>query len=225
MEPKRKFRGIRAAGKRYEARVMFGTRRRSIGMFDTIEEALAAYEAAKSEARLLYPSITRPELTQRRLKELFHYAPEIGVFTRLTDAGGKSAGSSAGGQNKTNKYRHLRIDGRRYPEHQLAWLYMTGEMPPAGIDHRDGERTNNCFTNLRPATQFENGQNRQCRPNTKTGLLGVNWHAASRKFQARIMVNRKMHHLGYFNDPTEAHRAYLEAKRRLHLFQPVPRDI
>lgn len=223
MEPKRKFLGIRQVGSKFEARISFGRKRKSLGQFLTAEEALAAYSAAKETARSMYPSRTGGGVTQARLRELFHYDPETGIFTRLSHAGGKVAGLRAGGTGPDG-YRRLRVDGRRYVAHQMAWLYMTGALV-TGLDHRDGDRANNRFLNLRPASQAENQQNRSAKANNSSGLMGVNWHSRSGKFQARIMVNRKPHHLGYFADPNAAHQAYLDAKKNLHRFQPTPRDL
>lgn len=223
MEPKKKPIGIRQVGAKFEARLAFGTKRKSLGQFATMEEALAAYASAKEAARSRYPSKRRDVITQARLKALFTYDPESGLFTRLSHAGGQPAGLIAGSSNYQG-YRHLKVDGRRYLEHQMAWLYMTGSLV-LGLDHIDGNRANNRFANLRLASHAENQQNRAAKSNNSSGLMGVNWHAASGKFQARIMIDHKSHHLGYFSNPADAHQAYLAAKKQLHRFQPVPRDL
>lgn len=45
------------------------------------------------------------------------------------------------------------------------------------------------------------------------------------KWEAYIWVNYKKKGLGYFDDLKTAGLAYLNAKRELHQFQPVPRDL
>lgn len=216
--------GIRQVRGKFEARVMIGAKRRSLGCFDTEDAALAAYIKAKENALLQYPSLNPKPLTRDRLKSLFSYDHETGAFSRLSSVGGSTTGTVAGGVNKTHKYRFLRVDGVRYPEHRLAWLYMTGSMPPDQIDHKDGNRANNRFSNLRLATYFQNSQNRPVKSSNSSGYRGVTWHKNNQMYHARIMVNGRSHSLGYFHSPEEAHDAYLDAKRRLHRFQPVPRD-
>ena len=43
------------------------------------------------------------------------------------------------------------------------------------VDHRDGDRTNNHFENLRPATHAENNRNRSKRANASSIYYGVSW--------------------------------------------------
>ena len=67
----------------------------------------------------------------------------------------------------------------------------------------------------------ENLQNlRKALSSNKTGLLGASWHKGRSKFQAQIVINRKNHHLGYFDNVQTAHHAYLKAKQKLHPFAP-----
>jgi hypothetical protein len=65
-------------------------------------------------------------LTAARLRELLHYDPETGVWKwQVVTSRRVHIGAIAGYQN--NKGRHtIRVDGRRYAAHHLAFLYMTG---------------------------------------------------------------------------------------------------
>lgn len=167
----------------------------------------------------------KPELTAARLRELLHYDPETGVFTWIAErSGGAEPGQRAGAAH-TSGYRKVCIDGRHYLEHRLVWLYVHGEFPPHQLDHIDGSRHNNALLNLRPATNEENCQNRALRSDSSTRLPGVGWHKKSGKFQARIGVGKQRKHLGLFDLPDEAYGAYLEAKARLHNFQPGARAL
>ena len=107
-------------------------------------------------------------LTQNRLRELLHYEPATGIFTRLVGRRGNAkAGDIAG--TLSHGYIIIRVGVRKYQAHRLAYLYMAGTWPPAMIDHRDNCKHNNTWTNLRPATRSENLLNSSAR---KTNLLG-----------------------------------------------------
>ena len=155
-------------------------------------------------------------LSAERLRELLHYDPATGVFTRRKWAGGTSrAGSIAG---TANAFGHIliRIDGHAYLAHRLAWLYVYGKWPDTGmtIDHKFGK--SNAIDNLREVTQGVNSQNKQ-RPqtNNKIGFLGVNKIKCG--YRARIKPpNGKGIHIGVFKTAEEAHAAYVIAKRQLH---------
>lgn len=155
-------------------------------------------------------------LTQARLKELLDYDPETGEFrwkeTRRARKKGKVAGSICSGG-----YLQVCVDATLYMAQRLAWLYMTGEWPEFLIDHIDGVRSNNRFVNLRQATNAQNLQNLRASYSTnQLGLLGV--CKAGNRFMANITVDQKRYHLGSFDNPEEAHEAYLAAKRKLHPF-------
>lgn len=109
-------------------------------------------------------------LTQERLKELLYYHPRTGVWLWRVSRGGVSAHSEAG--TLVKGYVHIRIDGRTYKAHRLAFLYMTGIMPIM-VDHRDTDTANNSWENLRECTRSQNNCNRGPNPGSKSGVKGV----------------------------------------------------
>ena len=153
------------------------------------------------------------ELTHERLLQVIHYDQNTGTFTRIGQSGKRTdlIGERAGGPT-SDGYLRVAVDDRRYRAHRLAWFYMTGRWPNPEVDHRNHMRTDNRWENLREATSAINKQNRlTANCNNKTGMLGVS-HAPAGKFRARI----DHIHLGVFDTPEDAHRAYLEAKRERH---------
>ena len=69
-------------------------------------------------------------LTSSRLRELLHYDPLTGLFTRLVSRSGRSAkkGVTAGWLH-CRGYIHISVDSKDYKAHRLAFLYMEGVLP------------------------------------------------------------------------------------------------
>ncbi len=146
-------------------------------------------------------------LTQSRLKEVLSYDPYSGVFVWLTAKNQNiPAGSVAGSDN--DGYITIRIDGKRYKAHRLAWLFVVGDFPPCEIDHRDRNRGNNAWTNLRLATRSQQKANCGLSRSNKSGVRGVS--SVGGRWLARITVQRKQIHLGTFGSMKEAQTAYQE---------------
>jgi hypothetical protein len=148
-------------------------------------------------------------ITLERLREVLHYDPLTGIFTWRVKQGRNGPGKRAGSVKKDG-YRDIGIDGKTYREHRLAWMYMEGEFPELDIDHKNRVQADNRFSNLRPATVSENGQNRTAK--------GVTFHKQTRKWQAQIRVDGKHIYIGLFPDEKLAINAYLDKKAELHPF-------
>jgi len=78
-------------------------------------------------------------------------------------------------------------------------------------DHKDRNLLNNQRLNLREATKSQNMRNRKIHSNNKSGYKGVSWNKLMQKWQATILVNAKVIHLGYFDNPKDAYIAYCQA--------------
>lgn len=154
-------------------------------------------------------------LTQAELKSRLYYDHETGLFEHLTVNLGPNK-SPAGHLSKKNGYRRIRVNGHLYLAHHLAWLYVTGELPAVELDHRNGVRDDNRIGNLRRATRQQNIRNSTVRCDSKTGLKGVDYHKASRKWRARCWANEKRHLIGYFDTPERASEAYQAFAREHH---------
>jgi hypothetical protein len=155
--------------------------------------------------------------TQERLKELLEYSPDTGLFFWRQDRGGRRAGDIAGCKKRT--YIVISVDDRVYRAHHLAWLYMTGEWPEPFVDHRDLNKHNNVWDNLRLATKSQNMANVGVIKSNASGFKGVSRYLAGEKYgkpwQACICVNNKSKHLGHFATKEEAHAAYCDAASKI----------
>ncbi len=148
-----------------------------------------------------------PRLTRARLRELLHYDRDTGEFRWWKRVGDEvRLGERAG-------CLEICVDERWYAAHQLAWRYKTGRWCRPMIDHRDGDATNNRWTNLRRATHSQNTANSR-RPRTNTsGYKGVTRHR--RRWRAIICKKGRWIYLGTFATPEAAHAAYVAAARKL----------
>jgi hypothetical protein len=155
--------------------------------------------------------------TAKRLRELFHFDPETGIFIRLVRAARSTKIGDVAGWLTEKGYRRIGIDGRFYRAHHLAWLWAHGVWPVDELDHINGQRDDNRIGNLRESNRSGNNQNlRKAQKNNKSGFLGVSFCTRTSKWYSAITVNGARYYLGHHLTPELAHEAYLEAKRELH---------
>jgi hypothetical protein len=156
------------------------------------------------------------DLSAERLRELLHYDQTTGAFTwRVFRGRTAKAGDQAG--SIVDGYVKIMVDGRTYTAGRLAVVYVTGAWPASEVDHRDTDRSNNRWLNLRDVPHATNVENqRSARVTNKVGFLGVSKHHRSERYRARIRVAGKLKPLGWFDTPEDAHEAYKAAKRLFH---------
>lgn len=133
-------------------------------------------------------------ITPEYLKSLLAYSPETGVFTWLVSRSRTIAGSVAGSIGSSG-YLTVMIDKKRYNLHRLAFVYMVGELPEAFVDHISGNKTDNRWENLRPASAIENARNQKRSSKNLSGLPGVSWDARG-KWRAFGYTDGKQINLG-----------------------------
>lgn len=140
-------------------------------------------------------------LTQQTLKEYLHYNPNTGIFVRIKDPyrNPNAIGNIAGGLTN-NGYIDIRIKGKKYPAHHLAWMYMYGDFSQKHTDHINHDKTDNRISNLREVSILENTQNRSKRKDNKSGFTGIIWKAERNKWFTYITVNKKKLYLGIFTE-------------------------
>jgi hypothetical protein len=106
--------------------------------------------------------------------------------------------------------RSVRIS-RVKTTHVLMHRVVLGTPTGSDTDHRDGNRLNNTRPNLRVATRSQNIANmpRVGRNKRLSVFRGVTFRRGlSKPWRARIRVNGKYRHLGWFTSDRDAAHAY-----------------
>jgi hypothetical protein len=99
-------------------------------------------------------------------------------------------------------------------------------MGAPGIDHIDGNGLNNRRSNLRLASQAQNGKNKRIGRANTSGFKGVYFNIRVQKYYVIIIANYKRIFGGIFLDSTEAAKRYNELAIKHHgdfaKLNPIP---
>jgi hypothetical protein len=167
-----------------------------------------------------------PLPSQKYLRECFDYEPETGKLlwrhrplahfhhTRTRKAESYQRAWNAAfaarlvGYASPDGYIVVCLNDRKHQVARVIFKLMTGDEPPQ-VDHKDRDRSNNRWDNLRGANAAQNKANSGVSARNQCGWKGVN--AQRGKFYARIFADGRFKHLGSFATPEEAHAAYCAA--------------
>lgn len=150
---------------------------------------------------------------------LFTYDRETGVLywrnkNRNSIRSNYVAGSIKGTRDG---YRRVCVNGKICQEHRVIMMLCFGHIPEnAEIDHINHVRDDNRLVNLRFATQGENLKNQSVSSKNTSGVTGVYFSKARKKYIAQIKVNRKLIYLGMFETLEEAAAARAEANLKFN---------
>lgn len=160
-----------------------------------------------------------------RFRERVHQAEEPGEGTcliPLVNTDGLCAMVDAADYEWLSRYTWRAMCARggafyacTYCEGKLCFMHRMIMNPPAGmvVDHKNRYGLDNHRANLRNATRGQNNINRQYRAGV-SGFRGV--FPCGDKWGARIGHQRRELHIGVFDDPAEAARAYDRKAIELH---------
>lgn len=101
--------------------------------------------------------------------------------------------------------RSIRKPGTKRSTEQRLHTFLTGW--PL-VDHANGNGLDNRRSNLREATNAQNSANSRLSRRSTSGLKGVTWYKRTSRWRAHITANQEQRHLGYFDDPIKAAKAY-----------------
>lgn len=157
----------------------------------------------------------RSKLTAEQLRAAVFYDPATGIFTRKINSSRMKAGDPCGSMHKKGHLEFF-VLSKLHKAHRLAWLYMTGEWPRGMIDHINGDKTCNSWSNLRDVDNRTNSENRsRANKNNILGVLGIHRHKTG-KFEPRIRVDGQAIYLGLYETVEEAKAIHLAAKIKFH---------
>lgn len=121
------------------------------------------------------------------LRELLAYEPDTGIVRwRVQPATNVFPGSEAGCLSQDG-YMKITIRGMYFRLHRVIWAIVTGQWPPVTIDHKDLDRANNRWSNLRLATMSEQNRNRGAAGIVgRSGVKGVSWCEFEGRWRVQI---------------------------------------
>lgn len=145
------------------------------------------------------------------LREHFSYDPETGIVDRLKRTSNRTTASGPVGLLNNRGYLVMTFQGQKLCIHRLAWKLHTGEEPPIELDHKNRNRTDNRWDNLRSASRQQNLSNKlKRRGKHLTGVSknGRKWAAMHGRCGTSSFA-----YLGTFDTEQEAHDAYVKWHR------------
>jgi hypothetical protein len=157
-------------------------------------------------------SMSRPSI--ERLFEVF-LIPDNGFLYRKPVSASDMEKFDWIGSGQGDGYFVADVDGHNLRVHVIIFAMTHRTWPQGEIDHANGIKSDNRPANLRDALRSQNMHNKPKQRNSTSGIKGVHWNAQRRKWQAKIMVDRKVHHLGLYDDPNKAGEAYIRASKKL----------
>lgn len=150
-----------------------------------------------------------------RVRELLDYCPDTGQFTWKIHVANRKAGTAAGSRHNEG-YVSIKVDGKQFLAHRLAWLHVHGSWPSTKLDHKNRNRADNRLENLRPASNNQNSYNAATPRTNTSGTKGVHWHAPYGKWVARVRAEGREIFLGAFKDKADAVKIVEAARNEFH---------
>ena len=138
------------------------------------------------------------KITGTNLEMFLSYDPKTGTFRRNLTTGSRVRAGDIAKKLNDQGYVEIVILNTRLRGHRIAWAWMTGEWPKEDIDHINGDRSDNRFSNLRAVNRSQNLQNTGIKKRNKSGVPGVHFCNERMKWVAQIKINKKPTVLGRF---------------------------
>lgn len=147
------------------------------------------------------------EVTAEHIRTICTYDPETGLFVRVlrkTTLGGWVNCYRVPRSTTAYGYLQMNVNGWPHLVHRLVFLHMLGYFPIDDVDHIDGNRVNNQWSNLRLVSRQENLRNCGVRPSNTSGQVGVSFAKDRGSWHAYIGDGDGRTSLGHFKTLDEA---------------------
>lgn len=142
------------------------------------------------------------------LKRKLNYDQITGIFIW------KKSNKRAGYVNN-NGYSYIKLNQKMYRTSKLAWYYVTGEWPTE-IDHKNGIRSDDRFSNLRLCSRSQNNMNKSKQGNSCLPKWVRKGNSKSESYQAILKIDGKTKCLGTYDTPEEAHVVAAKFAKEVH---------
>jgi len=152
-------------------------------------------------------------ITKEYLHTLFNY-DNGKLLWKVARSNFVSIGDEAGTKHPQG-YKQIHIDGKRYLRHRLVYMMFHGVIP-SQVDHIDGNKTNDCVENLRPADWQTNACNSKIPKNNRSGFKNVHWHKQLGKWRVKLNVKGKSKTIGFYEDIELADLVACMAREKYH---------
>lgn len=160
-------------------------------------------------------TIISDPVTQSELKTVLEYNRDTGTFIWIENRGSNAVIGQLAGRVTANGYSYIKIGGKPYMAHRLAWLHEYGKWPTYMIDHINRNKLDNRIDNLRDVPRSLNALNSNTRSDNTSGRKGV--HKSGKRWKAAINYNTKEIIIGYFDTFEEAVNARENKEEELML--------
>jgi len=150
-------------------------------------------------------------ISQKYLHEIFDYKDGELYWKKRTSIR-ITIGKKVGCLSKDGRI-YTRINKKLIAIHRVIFAWHHGYFPKI-VDHIDKNPLNNKIENLRKATISQNACNSKLMSNNKSGIKGVCWHKAAKKWHATVVVG-KFKISGFFEKLSDA-EIYIKKMREIH---------
>jgi len=124
-------------------------------------------------------------ITQQQLKELYHYDPLTGIWTRIKCMNSRHPVGQILSAVSVRGYPKVMINKKVYMLHRLAWLYVHNYIPDV-IDHDDRDKLNCKLENLKDSSMQKNSKNRKLPSNNTTGEMGICFDKSTNRYMLQV---------------------------------------
>lgn len=142
----------------------------------------------------------KPDLSVDEARRLFNYDADSGILRWRVQSNARAPVGTVAGWYSEQGYLKVKYRKKNYRVHRLAWILSHGHWPVGVIDHINHIRDDNRLCNLRDVPLSINNLN--VTPDYYKGVTPA---------QARITVDGKTIHLGFFPNVDDARTAYRKA--------------